>query len=147
MHFPVSYDKIKNSQRNIWFEGVLNEKKDLILICSVLVLAAAFWLIPRAVGIFGNSKAQKLRITVSGKEYGVYSLDEDQVIKIGDTNVCEIKDKKVTMISAECPDQLCIHQGPICLQGETIVCLPNKVVLEVTGMKQTDKEALDEIVN
>nr|WP_296006905.1 NusG domain II-containing protein [uncultured Blautia sp.] len=123
------------------------KKKDLILICSVLVLAAAFWLIPRAVGIFGNSKAQKLRITVSGKEYGVYSLDEDQVIKIGDTNVCEIKDKKVTMISAECPDQLCIHQGPICLQGETIVCLPNKVVLEVTGMKQTDKEALDEIVN
>nr|WP_297935843.1 NusG domain II-containing protein [uncultured Blautia sp.] len=123
------------------------KKKDLILICSVLVLAAAFWLIPRAVGIFGNSKAQKLRITVSGKEYGVYSLDEDQVIKIGDTNVCEIKDKKVTMISAECPDQLCIHQGPIRLQGETIVCLPNKVVLEVTGMKQTDKEALDEIVN
>lgn len=123
------------------------KKKDLILICSVLVLAAAFWLILRAVGIFGNSKAQKLRITVSGKEYGVYSLDEDQVIKIGDTNVCEIKDKKVTMISAECPDQLCIHQGPICLQGETIVCLPNKVVLEVTGMKQTDKEALDEIVN
>lgn len=123
------------------------KKKDLILICSVLILAAAFWLIPRAVGIFGNSKAQKLRITVSGKEYGVYSLDEDQVIKIGDTNVCEIKDKKVTMISAECPDQLCIHQGPICLQGETIVCLPNKVVLEVTGMKQTDKEALDEIVN
>ena len=117
------------------------KKKDLILICSVLVLAAAFW------GIFGNSKAQKLRITVSGKEYGVYSLDEDQVIKIGDTNVCEIKDKKVTMISAECPDQLCIHQGPIRLQGETIVCLPNKVVLEVTGMKQTDKEALDEIVN
>lgn len=123
------------------------KKKDLILICSVLVLAAAFWLIPRAVGIFGHSKAQKLRITVSGKEYGVYSLDEDQVIKIGDTNVCEIKDKKVTMISAECPDQLCIHQGPIRLQGETIVCLPNKVVLEVTGMKQTDKEALDEIVN
>ena len=123
------------------------KKKDLILICSVLVLAAAFWLIPRAVGIFGNSEAQKLRITVLGKEYGVYSLDEDQVIKIGDTNVCEIKDKKVTMISAECPDQLCIHQGPICLQGETIVCLPNKVVLEVTGMKQTDKEALDEIVN
>nr|WP_297874469.1 NusG domain II-containing protein [uncultured Blautia sp.] len=123
------------------------KKKDLILICSVLVLAAAFWLIPRAVGIFGNSEAQKLRITVLGKEYGVYSLDEDQVIKIGDTNVCEIKDKKVTMISAECPDQLCIHQGPIRLQGETIVCLPNKVVLEVTGMKQTDKEALDEIVN
>lgn len=123
------------------------KKKDLILICSVLVLAAAFWLVPRAVGLFGNSKEQKLRITVSGEEYGTYSLEEDQVIKVGDTNVCEIKDKKVSMISADCPDQLCIHQRTIQLQGETIVCLPNKVVLEITGTKQTDQEALDGVVN
>lgn len=123
------------------------KKKDLILICSVLVLAAAFWLVPRAVGFFGNSKEQKLRITVSGEEYGTYSLEEDQVIKVGDTNVCEIKDKKVSMISAECPDQLCIHQRTIQLQGETIVCLPNKVVLEIMGTKQTDQEALDGVVN
>lgn len=123
------------------------KKKDLILICSVLVLAAAFWLVPRAVGLLGNSKEQKLRITVSGEEYGTYSLEEDQVIKVGDTNVCEIKDKKVSMISADCPDQLCIHQRTIQLQGETIVCLPNKVVLEIMGTKQTDQEALDGVVN
>ena len=123
------------------------KKKDLILICSVLVLAAAFWLVPRAVGLFGNSKEQKLRITVSGEEYGTYSLEEDQVIKVGDTNVCEIKDKKVTMISADCPDQLCIHQRSIQLQGETIVCLPNKVVLEIMGTRQTNQEALDGVVN
>lgn len=123
------------------------KKKDLILIFSVLVLAAAFWLVPRAVGLFGNSKEQKLRITVSGEEYGSYSLEEDQVIKVGDTNVCEIKDKKVSMISADCPDQLCIHQRTIQLQGETIVCLPNKVVLEITGTRQTDQEALDGVVN
>lgn len=123
------------------------KKKDLILICSVLVLATAFWLVPRAVGLFGNSKEQKLRITVSGEEYGTYSLEEDQVIKVGDTNVCEIKDKKVSMISADCPDQLCIHQRTIQLQGETIVCLPNKVVLEITGTRQTDQEALDGVVN
>ena len=123
------------------------KKKDLILICSVLVLAAAFWLVPRAVGLLGNSKEQKLRITVSGEEYGTYSLEKDQVIKVGDTNVCEIKDKKVSMISADCPDQLCIHQRTIQLQGETIVCLPNKVVLEITGTRQTDQEALDGVVN
>lgn len=123
------------------------KKKDLILICSVLVLAAAFWLVPRAVGLLGNSKEQKLRITVSGEEYGTYSLEKDQVIKVGDTNVCEIKDKKVSMISADCPDQLCIHQRTIQLQGETIVCLPNKVVLEIMGTKQTDQEALDGVVN
>ena len=84
---------------------------------------------------------------MSGEEYGTYSLEEAQVIKVGDTNVCEIKDKKVSMISADCPDQLCIHQRTIQLQGETIVCLPNKVVLEITGTRQTDQEALDGVVN
>lgn len=123
------------------------KKKDLILFFSILVLAAAFWLIPRVAGIFGNAKEQKLRITVSGEEYGIYSLEEDQVIKIGDTNVCEIKGKKVTMISADCPDQLCIHQGSVRLQGETIVCLPNKVVLEITGAEQEEEGAVDEIVH
>ena len=120
------------------------KKKDLILICSVLVLAAAFWLVPRAVGLFGNSKEQKLRITVSGEEYGTYSLEEDQVIKVGDTNVCEIKDKKVTMISADCPDQLCVHQKAISRTGESIICLPNQVVVSVQGSKEGK---LDGIVN
>ena len=35
------------------------------------------------------------------------------------------------MISADCPDKLCVHQHAISANGETIVCLPNKVVAEV----------------
>ena len=35
------------------------------------------------------------------------------------------------MISADCPDKLCVNQHAISSNGETIVCLPNKVVVEV----------------
>ena len=34
------------------------------------------------------------------------------------------------MISATCPDHLCMEQNPVNQNGGTIVCLPNKVVIE-----------------
>ena len=120
------------------------KKRDFILIGAVLVLALLCWVVPRAAGIFAGEDASWVRITVGGEEYGTYSLSEDQTIEINDTNVCEIKDGEVNMIQADCPDQLCIHQGPIHIQGETIVCLPNRVVVEITG---NDKdEQLDGVV-
>lgn len=120
------------------------KKRDFILIGAVLVLALLCWLIPRAAGIFAGEEASQVRITVGGEEYGTYSLSEDQTIEINDTNICEIKDGEVNMTQADCPDQLCIHQGPIHIQGETIVCLPNRVVVEITGNDK--EEQLDGIV-
>ena len=42
-----------------------------------------------------------------------------------------IENGKADMISADCPDKLCVNQHAISSNGETIVCLPNKVVVEV----------------
>lgn len=67
--------------------------------------------------------------------YGTYLLSENQVIKIGETNVCEIKDNKCKMIKATCPKQICTNQKAIYKKGQSIICLPNKVVIEV---KETD---------
>ena len=84
-----------------------------------------------------------IRITVDGEEYGTYSLAKNQTIKINNTNVCEIKDGQARMISAECPDHLCMKQKAIDEKGGTIVCLPNKVVIE--GEKSTEFDGTDEI--
>ena len=37
------------------------------------------------------------------------------------------------MIRANCHNHDCMQQGSISKTGETIVCLPHKLVLEVTG--------------
>ena len=79
-----------------------------------------------------------LKITVDGEQYGTYSLSKDRTIEINDTNVCEIKDGKVTMTEADCPDKLCVHQKAISTKGGTIVCLPNKVVLEIDSSEKPD---------
>ena len=59
------------------------------------------------VSLINKGSHGSIRITVDGKEYGTYSLEKDQTIKINDTNVCEIKDGQARMISAQCPDHLC----------------------------------------
>lgn len=79
-----------------------------------------------------------IRISVDGETYGTYSLSENQVISIGNTNVCEIKNGEVTMIKADCPDHLCMKQKAVTDAGGTIVCLPNKIVIE--GEKAADSK-------
>ena len=67
---------------------------------------------------------------MDGEVFGEYSLDENREIAIGDTNVCRIQDGKVQMTEADCPDQLCIHQRAVDAGGGSVICLPNKVVIE-----------------
>ena len=111
------------------------KKKDLIMIATIMVTALALW-----GGMFLMRKGDygSVRITVNGLEYGTYSLAKDQVIAIGDTNVCEIKNGKIKMTEADCPDHLCISQKAVGNSGGTIVCLPNKVVIE--GVKAAGSE-------
>lgn len=104
------------------------KKKDILLAGVILALAGIVWAVLRfAPGQAGS----KLRITVDGRVYGEYSLEEDRTIRIGDTNTCVIADGAVSMTEADCPDRICVHTKSIDARGGTIVCMPNRVVLEI----------------
>ena len=111
------------------------KKKELIFIIGIVIFALILWggmyFVRR--GHYGS-----VRITVNGEVYGTYSLAKDQVIRINDTNVCEIKNGEVKMIGADCPDHLCLKQRAVDNTGGTIVCLPNKIVIE--GIKGTSSD-------
>ena len=51
-------------------------------------------------------------------------------------NIIEIGDEKLRVIEASCPDKIDVKQGYISGIGETIVCLPNKLVIEIKGLDQ-----------
>lgn len=53
-------------------------------------------------------------------------------------SLIEIGDMQVRLAEADCPDQICVHQGYVSRIGETIVCLPNKLVIEVKGESGED---------
>lgn len=109
------------------------KKKEILFIGGILALALILW---AGMSFFYKGQYGNITITVDGKEFGTYSLGKDQTISINDTNVCEIKDGKAFMVSASCPDHLCMKQRAIDEKGGTIVCLPNKVIIE--GEKNTD---------
>ena len=108
------------------------KKGDFILICLMLCMAGALF----CLNFFRDSgQGGTVTVTIDGEVYGTYDMSVDQEIIMEEpagTNHFEIKDGVVTMTSADCPDQYCVKHAPIHKEGETIVCLPHKVVLEIT---------------
>lgn len=96
-----------------------------ILLFALVLWGLIIWLRPH--------NYESVHIRINGEDYGNYSLLEDQVISIGTTNICEIKNGKLTMIESTCPDHLCMKQGAIDDTGGMIVCLPNKITIEGEG--------------
>lgn len=83
-------------------------------------------------------QGERVEITVNGKLKYTYSLYEDRVIEIpidGEehANVIVIKDGYVYMKEATCKNQVCVKNGKIHRVGETIVCAPHRVVVEIVG--------------
>lgn len=115
------------------------KKNDLILI-SIVVTAAALFALLQFIGPVDSSVY--IQITVDGDIYGEYSFEKNQEIQINDTNVLEIKDRKAVMINADCPDQLCVHQRAIFRNGESIICLPNKVIATVVGGEEKEVDSV-----
>lgn len=110
------------------------KKNDFILALLILFIAV--------IGIllyiqFGKEEAGLVTITVDGQLYGTYSLKENREIRINDTNTVVIRNGVVDMIWANCPDQVCVEHQMISKNKETIVCLPNRVIVEIVGGKDS----------
>ena len=108
-------------------------RNDLILIGSLL----AFLILLGLAFFFLRGERDRVVVTVNGEEYGTYSLSRDAEIDVrtgkdGEhLNRLIIKEGKASMETATCPDGICVSHKPIFRDGESIVCLPNKVVVTV----------------
>lgn len=111
------------------------KRNDLILI-GCLLLIGIFSLLGVEWYKSETTKNGEAIVFVEGKEIGRYSLKQDDEILIEGfqgTNYLIIRDGKAWIEEAQCPDKICIHAGKISKNGETIVCLPNKVVVEIVN--------------
>ena len=105
-------------------------RNDLIFIGALLaavgVAVLALWLF--------SPMGETVIVTVDGQQFGEYPLDVDRRVEIsnGDGyNVLIIEDGLARMEKASCPDGICTSHRPIKRAGESIICLPNKVVVEI----------------
>lgn len=121
------------------------KKRDIILIVSLLIVG----IIALVIWHFIYSVDGKY-VTIEQRDnlIGIYPLNVDKEIEIehrGEVvNKIVIEDGHCYMEEAECPDHLCIKQGKVNKSGQTIVCLPNRVVVTVVDSDSSD---YDSIVN
>ena len=98
--------------------------RDLILIAVLLCLGIGLLVVSRS----HNRTGAYAVVMVQNQEIARYSLAVD-----GGTNTIEIKDGRVRMLEAFCPNHLCIRQGWIRFENQSIVCLPNRLSVIVRG--------------
>lgn len=114
-------------------------KNDWILIVVILIFAGLGFLIYMSLG---KQDVGLVKVTVDGELFGTYSLVKEQEIEINDTNHLIIKDGQADMIEADCPDQICVDHKTISKNKETIICLPNKVIVEIVGGEDAQMDAV-----
>lgn len=123
------------------------KKWDIAIIVILLIVS----FIPQI--IFGfmlgyNYDMTYAEITVGGNFYSKIPLSAhkgEDIIEInseGHINKIVIRDNTISMIDADCPDLLCVYQGNISKVGQSIVCLPNKVMVEIKGNKIEDDDII-----
>lgn len=120
----------------------MKKRNDIILVLVILLTAGIGLLIMN----LGGKEGSRAAVIIDGKETASYSLNEEKEIPIinGDNyNILIIKEGKAYMEKANCPDKICVGHRPISKVGETITCLPNKVVIKIVS---DNNENLDVVV-
>ena len=119
-----------NSNSNFKSKNRRKVRNDIVFIAALLLvvtLGALSMLLFRTEG-------GSVTVSVDGKLYGEYSLDVDGEYEIkseGGYNLLIIEEGRAYVKSASCPDGICSSHRPIEYGGQSIICLPNKVIIEV----------------
>ena len=115
-------------------------RNDVIFIVALLLIVSVF-------GVcfyFLRGEGDKVVVTVDGETFGTYSLAEEIRVEIRtgaqdeEWNVLVIQDGQAYVETATCPDGICAGHKPISREGESIVCLPHKVVITVYATEEKD---------
>ena len=105
-------------------------RNDILLALSVLVLAAALITAYKAFSKDGACAA----VIIDGKVTATYPLSENAEYVIETKhgrNVLRINDGKASVTDADCPDLVCVRHNEVSHTGESIVCLPHRLVIEI----------------
>ena len=108
------------------------KKTDIILAVIAIIAAAGIWLFYSA----GAEKGLTAVVTVDGEVRAEMPLTENGNVTIETEwgyNIVHTENGQAFVTEADCRDQICVDHKKIEKTGETIVCLPHKMVVEIIG--------------
>ena len=148
------------------------KRADIVLIAVCLLTAAllgVFFVVHREAGreariVYDGIELMKINLysaqvdseLTAGNQYYLVTYRDD-VVSVEDVqnkpelpdeinyNLISVIDGTVIMETADCKDQICVHHKPISSKGESIICLPHRLVVEIESNENTG-EPLDGVV-
>ena len=110
--------------------AVKKYRLDILLISLLLLLSLSLLL----VALLNKEDGSMAVVEVDGIVVARYPLSVDGVFVLNSgTNILVIEDGAARLIESECPDHTCELTGEIRFVGQTIVCLPNRLSVTITG--------------
>ena len=116
-------------------------RNDIIFIAALLIVTA---LAALALFLF-RAEGDTVIVTVGGEFFGEYALSENCTVEIvgkNGRNLLVIQNGEASISEASCPDGICSSHRPISRSGESIICLPNKVVVEVHSQEKEQADII-----
>ena len=104
-----------------------------IMIFAVIA-AMCIWL---SIPLFTQEQARFAQISSRGQVVKTVDLTVDQEFTVDGKNTVTVKDGKIAVTWADCPDHYCMKRG-FCGGGADIVCLPNRLVITFLGDQEID---------
>lgn len=105
------------------------DKLIIIIIAAVAIIALGITLITTS-----DANNKVVSITVDQKPYMTLPLNSDTTFDVTTqygSNTIQIKDGEVKVISADCPDKICVHTKAAQKVGDIIVCLPHRLIITI----------------
>ena len=105
----------------------------ILIICIIVMLIIAITIIISGI-LLGRGEKKIAVVTQDGNEILELPLETDtkESIIVGDyKNEIVVSDGYVYMKEANCPDLICVNKGKIRNVGDSIVCLPHKLVISI----------------
>jgi len=144
---------------------IYSEEQKRAVLFSVLLFIILFgcllWIVLRGNTIFGNSivsSDKEAQIIADIYQDGrllqsipLHTVTEAYTFTITGDNGCEntieVRPGSIGILSASCPDKLCVHQGFIDTSLLPITCLPNRLVIQVRMEEKTVSNETNDMIS
>lgn len=119
------------------------KKWDIIIIVALMIIS----FLPEVILVmilgkgYDNTYAE---VTIAGELYKNIPLSEhkgEETIEVKTktgVNIIKVSDDKISIVEADCPDKVCMKPGFIHKPGESLVCLPNRLMIQIKGNSEED---------
>lgn len=107
-------------------------KRDAAIIALIFLAGVLLFALPQLIG-----KGTTAKIIVDGKTVREVSLSRNTTFTENGIEF-EVRDGKIAVISSPCRDKICEHMGFIGSPSQTIVCLPEKTAVVISGKSGAD---------